>query len=81
MLWKFAEEKTSFDFKTIEDILEENQVCQKENDCLSEVIQGKLADLEALFNTTLTNVIQVQYAENSFLVLTILLISLLQALG
>ncbi len=62
-LWKFAEEKASFDFKTIEDILEENQICQKENDCLNGVIQGKLAEMEALFNTTLTSVKQVIYNE------------------
>jgi len=61
MLWKFAEEKASFDFKTIEDILEENQVLQKENDCLNGVIQGKLAEMEVLFNTALTSVKQVIY--------------------
>ena len=59
MLWKFAEDTTSFDFKTIEDILEENQICQKENDCLNGVIQGKLAEIEDLLNTTITNVNQV----------------------
>ena len=59
MLWQFAEEKASFDFKTIEDILEENQICQRENDCLNGVIQGKLAEMEHLFNTTLSDVLQV----------------------
>ncbi len=63
MLWEFAEEKASFDFKTIEDILEENQAFQKENDCLNGIIQGKLAEMEALLNTTLTNVNQVWHVE------------------
>ena len=50
LLWQFAESTISFDFKTIEDILEENQVCQRENDCLNGIIEGKLMDLEKVRN-------------------------------
>ena len=60
LLWQFAQNKPSFDFKTIEDILEENQVCQKENDCLNGIIQSRLAELENLFNATIENLIQVK---------------------
>ena len=45
-LWTMASEMPTLKFMDVEDILEDLRVCQKENDCLNNVIDGRLDEME-----------------------------------
>merc|ERR1711970_793269 len=45
-MWNFANSLPELQFYTIEDILEDLNECRVQNDCLNEVLEGRLSDVE-----------------------------------
>merc|ERR1712241_1268702 len=53
-LWDFAEEQKLFAFKTVEDVLKENQELKDENEKLNNLISDDIADIKKQLNTEIT---------------------------
>jgi len=59
-LWEYALATPTLEFLSIEDILQELSECQTENDCLCDLIDGQLADLNAEINNVKNDVSNVE---------------------
>ena len=54
-LWDFTKNKELFEFRTVGDVLEENQELKEEIKCLNGIIQGELSRISKDLNQTILN--------------------------
>merc|ERR1711892_596826 len=57
-LWDLALQAPTLDFITIEDILDDLHTCQQTNDCLGQILEGRLSGVEAKVEENTNNIIE-----------------------